>query len=97
MDGWMAMDWSNLAPYWVPAIIAVVALVILASAARSRAIKRSRRDRSAPPSSPDDSFYLDSSHMGEPWTEDRPGGYDAFGSGGRSTHRRHARRARGTP
>ena len=96
MDGWMAMDWWNLAPYWVPAIIGVVALVVLASAARSRAIKRSRLHRSAQPSSSVDSFYLDSSHMGEPRTEERTGSYDAFGSGRRSAHKRHARRIRPT-
>jgi len=59
------MDWWTLAPYWIPGIVAFVAIVILAAASRSRAARRSARKRRAP-SSPVDPFYLDSSHMGEP-------------------------------
>jgi len=59
------MDWSSLAPYWVPGIVAVVAIVILLATARSRAARRSARKRRVP-SEAVDPFYLDSSHMGEP-------------------------------
>lgn len=61
------MDWWSLAPYWVPALVAVVAIVVLVGAARSRAARRSGRSRHAASSSVDP-FYLDSSHMGEPQT-----------------------------
>jgi hypothetical protein len=85
------MDWWSLAPYWIPAIVAVVAILILAAAARSRAARRSARSRRAPSSSVD-AFYLDSSHIGEPQAEDRPDRLKAFAARIASGRKRHAHR-----
>ena len=63
------MDWWSLAPYWVPALAAVIAVVVLVGAARSRAARRSARPRQGASSSVDLS-YLDSSHMDEPQAGD---------------------------
>jgi hypothetical protein len=63
------MDWWNLAPYWLPVLAAVIAVVVLVGAVRSRAARRSARPRPGP-SSAVDLFYLDSSHIIEP----HPGG-----------------------
>jgi hypothetical protein len=65
------MDWWSLAPYWLPALVAVVAVAVLVGAARSRAARKSRRPRQAAASSVDP-FYLDSSHMGEPQAGNSP-------------------------
>jgi anti-sigma-K factor RskA len=59
------MDWWSLAPYWVPAIAAVIAVVVLVGAARARAARRSARPRQGASAAVDQS-YLDSSHIGEP-------------------------------
>ena len=85
------MDWSSLAPYWVPGIIAVVAVVVLAAAARSRVRKRSSRDRPAVSSSEEWS-YLDSSHIGEPHSERQRHRFASFRARVATGHKRHARR-----
>ena len=61
------MDWWSLAPYWVPALAAVIAVVVLIGVARSRAARRAARPRQGASAAVDVS-YLDSSHMGEPQT-----------------------------
>jgi hypothetical protein len=71
------MDWSILAPYGIPASIAVVAMVIAVVVTavvvtRPRSPKR-RAPRGPAPSSAVDPFYLDSSHAGEPRTQDGSG------------------------
>jgi hypothetical protein len=71
------MDWSILAPYGIPASIAVMAMVIAVvvtaiAVTRPRSTKRSRPHRPTP-SSAVDPFYLDSSHAGEPQTQDGSG------------------------
>jgi hypothetical protein len=94
MDWWNSLDWWSLTPYWVPALIAVVAIVVLATAARSRAARRLSLHRRAAPSSSVDPFYLDSSHMGEPERQDGPGDYAPFDTRGAARHKRHARHSR---
>lgn len=71
------MDWSILAPYGIPASIAVIAMVVAVVATaivvtRPRGTKRSG-PRPPAPSSAVDPFYLDSSHAGEPRTQDGSG------------------------
>jgi hypothetical protein len=71
------MDWSILAPYGIPASIAVVAMVVAVVVTaivvtRPRTTKRSA-PRGPAPSSAVDPFYLDSSHAGEPRTQDGSG------------------------
>jgi hypothetical protein len=85
------MDWWSLAPYWIPGIIAVIAIVILAAASRSRAARRSARNRRVPSSSVD-SLYLDSSHIRDPQSEDWPGSAERFDTPLASGRKRHARR-----
>jgi hypothetical protein len=97
MDWWKSMDWWSLTAYWVPAVIAVVAIVVLASAARSRAVKRSSLRRRAASSSSVDSFYLDSSHMGEPEAQNSPGDYAALEARRSARHKRRAGHSRATP
>ncbi len=84
------MDWWGLAPYWIPAVIAVIAFVLFVLMARSRAARRSSR-RPRVPSSSVDPFYLDSSHAGEPQTQDGPRRYGRFAAGGAARPKRHAR------
>jgi hypothetical protein len=86
------MDWWSLAPYWLPALVAVVAVVVLLAAARSRAARKSRRPRQAAASSVDP-FYLDSSHMGEPQAGNSPSRHGRFRPGASASSKsRHARR-----
>jgi hypothetical protein len=92
MDWLRATDWWGLAPYWVPVIIAAVAVVVLASAARART-RRSARHRPASSSSVD-AFYLDSSHMGEPESRGGVSGYSAFNAGRAGAHKRRAKHSR---
>ena len=71
------MDWSVLAPYGIPASIAAIAMVIAVvvtaiAITRPRTTKRSGPRRPVP-SSAVDPFYLDSSHAGEPQTQDGSG------------------------
>jgi hypothetical protein len=77
----------------VPVIIAAVAVVILASAARARTARRSARHRPASSSSVD-SFYLDSSHMGEPESRGGRDSYGAFDAGRAAAHKRRAKHSR---
>ena len=80
------MDWWSLAPYWVPALAAVIAVVVLIRVARSRAARRATRPRQGASAAVDVS-YLDSSHMGEPQTGPR---FDlAAPAGGASRRARH--------
>ena len=81
------MDWRSFAPYWIPAIIAVIAVALLALAARKRSARRSGR-RPPVPSSSVDPFYLDSSHAGEPETQERPRRHRSLAPG-RVSHGRH--------
>jgi len=85
------MDWWSLAPYWLPALVAVVAVGVLVAAARSRAARKSRRPRQAAASSVDP-YYLDSSHMGEPQTGNSPSRHARFRSGASASGK--SRRAR---
>ncbi|TMG85344.1 MAG: hypothetical protein E6H78_07425 [Betaproteobacteria bacterium] len=85
------MDWWSLAPYLVPAFVAVIAIIVLVGAARSRAARRSRRPRQGASSSVDP-FYLDSSHMGEPQAGSPARGNMRFDSG--ATAGGKSRRAR---
>ena len=71
------MDWSILAPYGVPATIAVIAMVV-AIVVTAIVVMRPRTTKSSgprrpTPSSAVDPFYLDSSHAGEPKTQDGSG------------------------
>ncbi len=81
------MDFWSLAPYWLPALAAVIAVIVLVRAARMRAARRSRRPREGT-SSPVDVSYLDSSHIGEPQAGDAARGHARFdigpGAGGTS-------------
>jgi len=97
MDWWNSLDWWSLTAYWVPVVITVIAIVVLASAARSRAAKRASLPRRPASSSSVDPFYLDSSHMGEPETEDSPGAYGRLDTRGAARHKRHARHSRAAP
>jgi len=74
------MDWRTLAPYWIPAVVAVAAVAVLVLTARTRAGRRRSRRTPAPSSSVDPS-YLDSSHPAEPQTEDRPRQYGTLDAG----------------
>jgi hypothetical protein len=85
------MDWWSLAPYWIPGIIAVIAIVILAAASRSRGRKRSARSRLAASSS-EEWVYLDSSHVGEPHSERQRQRFASFRARIAAGHKRHARR-----
>ena len=71
------MDGSILAPYGIPASIAVVAIVIAVVVTAVVVMRPRTPKRSAPrapaPSSAVDPFYLDSSHAGEPRTQDGSG------------------------
>jgi len=66
MNGWGA------APYWIAVALAAVAVVAFALGVRQRGKKRSTPRRASPSSSAVDPFYLDSSHAGEPQTQDGP-------------------------
>jgi hypothetical protein len=85
------MDWWSLAPYWMPALAAVIAVVVLVGVARSRAARRSARPRQGASSSVDSS-YLDSSHIDEPQAAGAPRGHARFdigaAAGGTSPHGR---------
>jgi hypothetical protein len=85
------MDWWSLAPYWMPALAAVIAVVVLVGAVRSRAARRSARPRQGASSSVDQ-FYLDSSHIGEPQARDAPHGYARFDVGPAAGAKRRGRR-----
>ena len=80
------MDLWSLAQYWLPALVAVVAVVVLVRAAHSRASKSTRQRHAT--GSPVDVSYLDSSHIGEPQAGDSPRGAARFdldpAAGGRS-------------
>ena len=67
------MDFWSLAQYWLPALAAVVAVVVLVRAVHSRASRSSARQRHAT-GSPVDVAYLDSSHIREPQASDSPRG-----------------------
>ena len=62
MPGW------NLATYVIAAVVVVIVAIAIA-ALRARTTKRSVPQRHLPSSSVDP-FYLDSSHAGEPRTQD---------------------------
>jgi hypothetical protein len=85
------MDFWSLVQYWLPALVAVVAIVILVRAAHSRASKSASRQRHAT-GSPVDVSYLDSSHIGEPQSGDTPRGHARFELGPAAGSR--SRRAR---
>jgi hypothetical protein len=85
------MDLWSLAQYWLPALVAVAAIVVLVRAARSRATKSASRQRRAA-DSPVDLSYLDSSHIGEPQAGDLPRGRARFELGSAAGSR--SRRAR---
>jgi hypothetical protein len=79
------MDFWSLAQYWLPALVAVVAVAVLVRAAHSRAARSTRQRRAT--GSPVDVSYLDSSHIGEPQTENSPRGaarFDLPAAGARS-------------
>jgi len=84
------MDWSSLAPYWVPGIVAVVAIVVVAAAARSRAARRSARVRRDPASS-EEWPYLDSSHVGGPQSERQHRRFASLRARVAAEHKRQAR------
>jgi hypothetical protein len=85
------MDFWSLAQYWLPALVAVVAIVVLLRAAHSRASRSGSRQRHAT-GSPVDVAYLDSSHIGEPQASDPPRGHARFELGPAAGSR--SRRAR---
>jgi hypothetical protein len=74
------MDFWSLAPYWLPALAGVIAVVVLVAAARSRAARKSARPRQGASSSVDSS-YLDSSHIDEPQAAGAPRGHARFDAG----------------
>jgi hypothetical protein len=85
------MDFWSLAQYWLPALVALVAVVVFVRAARSRASKSATRQRPVT-GSPVDLSYLDSSHIGEPQAGNPPSGHARFDLGQAAGSR--SRRAR---
>jgi hypothetical protein len=85
------MDFWTLAQYWLPALAAIVAVVVLVRAAHSRASKAGRQRQGV--GWPVDVSYLDSSHIGEPQAPESPRGRAHFDPGvSASARQRRARR-----
>jgi len=69
-DGTTMQGWS-FATYAIAAMVAIVVVMIVIGLVRARKTKRPAAQRRLPSSSVDP-FYLDSSHAGEPRTQDGP-------------------------